>query len=85
MPDEARQEERTTRFHDEAAAGKDEADLCVLVRNAYIHGERHGDADADGGALEGADGGFAAVEDTQCYSAASVFGFSACRRLLYLR
>lgn len=61
--DESGKEEGRAGFHDETAAGEDEPDFCVLVRDADVHGERHGDADSDGGTLEGANGGFAAVVD----------------------
>lgn len=71
VPDQPRQEETRTRLHDEAAAREDKADLCVLVRDPDVHGQSHGDADADGGALQCADGGFAAVEYRQCYAAAA--------------
>lgn len=71
MTDQAREEVRRACFHDQAAAGKHEADLGVAVGDADVHGERHGDADADGGALEGADGGLAAVEDGEGYPAAA--------------
>lgn len=71
VADQAREEVRRAGLHDQAAAGKDEADLGVAVGEADVHGQRHGDADADGGALEGADGGLAAVEDGEGYSAAA--------------
>lgn len=72
MADEARQEERRRGFHDEPAAREDEADFCGARCDADVHGQRHGDADADGGALERADGGLAAVEDGEGYSASAV-------------
>lgn len=72
VPDKPGQEEGTTRLHDEAAAGEDEAYFRAFVCDADVHGQRHCDADADGGALKSADGGLAAVEDGEGYTAASV-------------
>lgn len=72
MADEARQEKGRAGFHDEAAAGEDEAYFCGGVGNADVGWEGHCYADSDGGALEGGDGGFAAVVDGQGYSAAAV-------------
>ena len=72
MPDEAGQEEGRAGFHDETATGEDEAYFRAFVRDADVHGKCHGYADADGGALEGADCGFAAVVDGEGYAAASV-------------
>lgn len=71
MPDETRQVEGRTGFHNEAAAGEDKADLCGAVGQADVHGERHGDTDANGGALQSANGGFAAVSDGEGYAAAT--------------
>ena len=71
MPDQAGQEEGRRGFEDEAAAGKHEADFGGAVGDADVHGERHGDADADGGALEGADGGFFAAVDGEGDAAAA--------------
>lgn len=74
MADQARQEEGAASLHDESTARKDEADLGFLVGDADVHGERHGDADADGRALEGADGGLAAVVDGEDDASAAVGG-----------
>jgi hypothetical protein len=71
VTDQAREEVRRASLHDQAAAGEYKADLGVAVGDADVHGQRHGDADADGGALEGADGGLTAVEDGESYSAAT--------------
>lgn len=72
MPDQPRQEVGTTGFHDEPAARKHEADFCFRVGDTDVHGEGHGYADANGGALEGGYGGFAAVVDCERYFASSV-------------
>lgn len=69
--DEAREEEGRRGFHDEAAARKHEADFCVFGREPYRHGERQGDADADGGAVHCGDGGLAAGVDCEGDAAAS--------------
>lgn len=61
VPDQSGQVERGARLHDEAAARKDEADFRLGVRDAHVHGERHGDTDADGGAVQGPDCGLARV------------------------
>lgn len=53
------------------------------MRESDVHGERHGDADADGGALERADGGFAAVVDGEGDAAASVHTHFALASLLF--
>ena len=73
MPDQAGQEVRTTSLHNEAAAGKDEADFGAGMHYAHVHRQRHCDADANGGALDGADGGFETMMDGEGYAAASVF------------
>lgn len=78
VADQPGQEEGRTGLHDEAAAGEDEADFGVLIGDADVHGERHGDADADGGALEGADCGFAAVVDCEGDAAAAVITSAFC-------
>ena len=72
MANEPRQEVGATGFHDEAAAAEDEADFRAAVANADVHRERHCDSYSDSGALEGADGGFAAVEYGEGDSSATV-------------
>jgi len=76
VPDELGQEEGGAGFHDQAAAREDEADFGGAVGEPDGHGQRHGDADADGGALERGDGGFAAVVDGEGYAAAADRGDS---------
>ena len=72
MPDESWQEEGATSLHNEPAARKHKADLRVTVAESYVHGQRHCDADTNGGALQGADCGLPAVEDGEGNPAASV-------------
>lgn len=72
VADEAWEEVRGCGFHDDAAAGEDEADLGGACGEADCGGERHGDADADGGAVDGHYGGFAAAVDGEGDAAAAV-------------
>lgn len=55
-----RQVEATAGLHAEASSAKDKADFGVLVDHANRRGQRHGHADADGGAIDGADDGLCA-------------------------
>jgi len=71
VADSAGQEKRGTRFHDDAAAGEYKAYLGGRGREPDGAGECHGDADTDGGAVEGGDGGLAALLDIKGYSAAA--------------
>lgn len=72
--DQLGQEEGAAGFHDEAPPREDEADFGLAVGDADGHGERHRDADADGGALQGADGGLAAAVDGEDDAAAACVG-----------
>jgi hypothetical protein len=72
MANQAGQEKRRTRLHDKAAARKNETNLRAAVRDAYVHGQSHGDADAYCGTLDGGYRRFAAVLDGQGYTSASV-------------
>ena len=69
--DETRQEVRRARFHDDAAAREDEADLCGAARKPDGGGEGHGDADADRRAVDRGDGRLAAVVDRERDAAAA--------------
>lgn len=63
VPDQPGEQVARAGLHDEPAAREDEADLCGARRDADRHGQRHGDADADGGAVQRGDGGLAAALD----------------------
>lgn len=70
--DEARQEEAAAGLEAEAPAAEDEADLGVLAGDADVGGQRHGDADADRGAVDGDDDGLCAAVDGEADLAALV-------------
>jgi hypothetical protein len=71
VADQPRQEEGRARLHDQAAPREHEADLGVLRRQPDVAGQRHGDADADGGAVQGRDGWRSAVVDGEGDAAAA--------------
>jgi hypothetical protein len=72
VADKTRQKIRRTCLHNEAAARKHEANLRAAVRNAYIHRQRHRDANADCRTLQRANSGLAAVENTESNAATTV-------------
>ena len=71
VPDEPRQEERAAGFHDDAAAGEDEADLGGGGGEPDGCGQGHSYADAHRGAVESGDGGFGGVVDREGDAAAA--------------
>jgi len=74
VAEEPGEEEGTAGFHDEAAAREDEADFGGPVGDADAHGEGHGGADADGGALDGGYDGLFALVDREGDAAAAGWG-----------
>jgi hypothetical protein len=70
--DEAGQEPGGGGLRRDAAAGEDEAELRVGAGQADVHGQLHGDADADRGAVHGGDQGLQAVVHAQRHAAAAV-------------
>ena len=72
VADQARQEEGGIRLHGDAAARKDEAVLGGRVRDADGRGQGHGQAETDGGAVEGDDRGLAAPVHGEVQAAATL-------------
>jgi hypothetical protein len=65
VPDQSRQEETTGRLHDQASPREHEPDLRALVRDADVHGQRHGDSNAHGAPVQRTDGRFPTAIDRQ--------------------
>ena len=70
--DNARQEEAGRRFRHDAATREHEAETRILRSDADIHGELHGETDADRRAVHRADDGLEALIDRQRHPAAAV-------------
>ena len=81
--DEAREEVRRARLHDDAAAREDEADLGRGAGEPDARRQGHGDADADGRAVDRRDGRFAAVVDGEGDAAAAGTGGGRISMLLF--
>lgn len=76
LPKQFWQEITTASLHDDSPSRKDEADLCLFVRNADGQWQGHCDPHSDCTALNGAYRRFPTAMDCERYPAASIPMFS---------